>query len=618
MKKVEMLFKIALLMPAFAVNTIYSQIVINSGPEVTPEEMVECILEDGMMYDNITFQGAPISRGIFSNGQTTNLGLDGGIFLTSGAGYIIPGPNNSTSAGVNNGMPGDATLNTITTSTTYDASVLEFDVIPASDTIRFTYVFGAEEYYQVGSQFNDVFGFFVSGPKPTGGNYANHNIGFIPDIEDFIVNTGQTLQYDLFTIVMTGKLAVIGAEEYHIKIGIADCGDGIVDSGVFIAENSIYSGKHIDVTEVLSPPGLTAHMVEGHVEADLIFHLQNTYFTPVTVYYSIEGDAINGSDYEEIDDEIYFAEGQDSAILHLTPIQDGVIEGDETIRLIIFNTLGGTMVFDTVEVIIEDYIEMYSEISPETTVCSGQEVELWVDVNNGFPPYAYNWQPGSYTNDTIMVSPEETTIYTVTYQDIFGESGSNSTIVTVLPDNLNDIVSFSFETENNPFLPEDIQSEILNDSVFLILPTGFGIDNLIATFIISNCAEAFVNGIEQISNVTANDFTNPVTFQVVAQNGDIKEWVVNVGIETGLNEIPKDWFSIFPNPSDGKFYLDALSSSNDLIELQVMDLTGRIVYEIQHAISERYEIDLSGQQKGMYFLRVKAGKVVANRKMIVQ
>jgi hypothetical protein len=75
---------------------------------------------------------------------------------------------------------------------------------------------------------------------------------------------------------------------------------------------------------------------------------------------------------------------------------------------------------------------------------------------------------------------------------------------------------------------------------------------------------------------------------------------------------------IYPNPSDGKFYLETTGSDNDLFVLQVVDLTGRIVYEIQPAISERYEIDLSGQQKGMYFLRVKAGKVVANRKMIVQ
>ena len=104
-------------------------------------------------------------------------------------------------------------------------------------------------------------------------------------------------------------------------------------------------------------------------------------------------------------------------------------------------------------------------------ICSGDEVELWVDVNYGFPPYTYNWEPGSYTNDTIVVSPEETTTYTVTYSDIFGETGIDSVKVTVFNGNLNNIIAFSFLVENNPLLPEDVYGTILEDSVLLVLPT---------------------------------------------------------------------------------------------------------------------------------------------------
>ena len=169
MKSIQLL-PVLIFVLMLAGKLVSAQIQITS--EVTPEEMVESIVGAGVYYDNVTFTGAPVSRGIFTNGETTNLGLDNGIFLTTGAGYIIPGPNNSSGAGVNNYMPGDATLNTLTTYTTYDASVLEFDLIPASDTIRFTYVFGTEEDEWIGS-FADVFGFFVTGPKPTGGTYAN-------------------------------------------------------------------------------------------------------------------------------------------------------------------------------------------------------------------------------------------------------------------------------------------------------------------------------------------------------------------------------------------------------------------------------------------------------------
>jgi hypothetical protein len=579
-----------------------SQIQINSN--VTPQEMVNFILSDGIIYDNVTFTGAAVSRGIFGNGQTTNLGLDEGIFLTSGAGYIIPGPNNSSGAGVNNQMPGDPTLNTLTTSTTYDASVLQFDLIPGCDTIRITYVFGTEEDNWVGTSFNDVFGFFVSGPKPTGGQYSNFNLACNPQTVEYIENTGQTLQYDQFTAVITAKLPVIGAEEYHIKLAIADCGDGIYDSGVFIEKNSISSNTHIDITTVLSPPGLTENMVEGHVEADLIFHLQSVSYSPVTVYYSIEGDAMNGYDYEEIDNEIYFAEGQDTAILHIAPIQDGLIEGDETIRLIIFNTLGGIMVYDTVELIIEDYVEMISTSSPNTMICPETEIELWVQVFNGFPPYQYFWEPGGFTDDTIVVSPATTTMYKVTYSDLFNETGKDSVKVTVLP--VCELETFYFEALLNPGLPYDVYGEVMDVTVLVIFPPGTNLNELIPS-----CT--FMNEVCPDMVGVVNDFTNPLVYEFVGPGGCSTQWLVIAEIETGISDNLTDDIIVIPNPSDGRFFI----SSKKPCEIKIMDLTGKVVFESSNEMTGITEIDLTNQSKGMYFIRVKAREMVVNRKLIV-
>ena len=75
---------------------------------------------------------------------------------------------------------------------------------------------------------------------------------------------------------------------------------------------------------------------------------------------------------------------------------------------------------------------------------------------------------------------------------------------------------------------------------------------------------------------------------------------------------------IYPNPSTGKFYFETKNTGNDPIELQVMDLTGRTVYEKQPAISEKIEIDLSWQQKGMYFLRIKTEEENYIQKLIIQ
>lgn len=62
-------------------------------------------------------------------------------------------------------------------------AVLEFDFIPTGDSISFRFVFGSEEYPEyVCSQYNDVFGFFLSGPG-IDGSFTNNaiNLGVLPN-----------------------------------------------------------------------------------------------------------------------------------------------------------------------------------------------------------------------------------------------------------------------------------------------------------------------------------------------------------------------------------------------------------------------------------------------------
>lgn len=447
--------------------TASGQISLEPGPDVTAVDMVENIVGDGIQYSNVTFQGADASRGTFTNGGTTNLGINSGIFLTSGAGYNVPGPNASCSAGSNNGYPGHASLNAITTSTTYDAAVLEFDFIPESDTLRFKYVFGSEEYNEwVNSSFNDVFGYFVSGANPDGGYYTDKNIAIVPGTTNTSVtinnvnngwsscgtvptgpcencayyqdNTGGlTIEYDGLTAVLVAWLLVVPCEEYHIKIGVADAGDGIYDSGVFIEENSFESPK-IEVETDPYPEGVSDNMIEGCVEADIIFKLPNPEYAPVTIYFEVGGTADPGAypdgDFEEeIPTFITFEEDSDTAVIHVAPVKDGILEGEETLVLIIENTLGCIVRYDTVEFVIIDYVDMVTQMSPNTIICQGQEIEIYVSTVNGIPTYTYEWEGFNINNDTILVAPDTTTWYHVNVLDMCQDTVSDSTKVTVFP-----------------------------------------------------------------------------------------------------------------------------------------------------------------------------------------
>ena len=110
--------------------------------------------------------------------------------------------------------------------------MLEFDFVPSGNQIAFNFVFGSDEYLEFVDQYNDAFGFFLSGPGISG-PYANNaaNIALIPgtsvpvsintlnadDYSNFYVNNGDGwtapfntdpfyIQFDGFTTVLTATV----------------------------------------------------------------------------------------------------------------------------------------------------------------------------------------------------------------------------------------------------------------------------------------------------------------------------------------------------------------------------------------------------------------------------
>ncbi len=340
--KTRILFSvsISIIFLFFIQNSSIAQLQITTG--VDPNEMLENLLGPGILaFDNVTYQGADVARGIFSNGDSTNLGMEAGIFLCSGSGDIIPGPNNQSSAGVNNGLGGHPILGAYT----YDAAVLEFDFIPMNDTLRCKYVFGSEEYNEwVFSAFNDVFGFFITGPKPDSSYYMNYNIALVPSTcntpvainnvnngwaapgvvptgpcthcEYFSDNTGGlTLEYDGKTTVLIAWVKVIPYENYHILLAIADAGDHIYDSGILLEESSFYSsgppellsfnflmennpGLSFDIIGVLTDSTVHLEVPEGTDISNLIanFEEEGAY---VTINGITQVSGITQNDYTE-------------------------------------------------------------------------------------------------------------------------------------------------------------------------------------------------------------------------------------------------------------------------------------------------------------------------------
>lgn len=454
---------------AFCSPKAVSQITVN---QATSTSQVEALVEDVLLgscvtASNISYTGPASASGTFSASGTT-FTMQNGILLTTGGANVAIGPNDEPDAQVNQGAGGDADLTSLAGETTYDAVVLEFDFVPQDDTLTFRYVFASEEYPEwVGSEYNDVFGFFVSGPGITGpysspGGFPNGaaNIALIPGTTTPVAinnvnngddnngpcencayyeeNTNNDVQYDGYTTVLTAQVVVTPCQTYHIRLAVADAGDRIYDSGVFLEAGSFTSGGGItvDFSDV--------EVHEGCTDDYLVFRRVNLADNSQALgaTYSIGGTATMGVDYDAFPLSVTIPAGEDSVVIPITVPLDYTVEGTETIIVNMDQPPCDCLApgFATLNVIDND-VPLALTTTGETTICLGQSANLSASVSGSLLPYSGSWDNGTPAGENVTVSPTNTTTYTYTVTDACNSQTqtSSETITVIRPDfNAND------------------------------------------------------------------------------------------------------------------------------------------------------------------------------------
>ena len=410
----------------FTATTSFAQLEIDDSP--TPLELAESLIGEGVSISGVTMDCPSGASGFFEC-LDCNVGITNGILLTSGDVYSANGPNNSGSTGTGHGAPGDADLNMIPGVVgTNDACVLEFDLTVTSDTIRFNYVFGSEEYIEYVNFINDVFAFYISGPGIVGTEnlalipgtdteVSINNVNHILNTEYFVGNGDGTvppynsddfyIQYDGFTTVLEAKRQVIPCETYHLKIAIADDADDVWDSGVFIEAGSLSSPgvNLVYETEIDGYP----YIIEGCNEGSLSFELSFAPIDTFEIVISVGGTAIAVTDYE-MQTILTFLPGDTLIEIPIIAPEDGIDEGIETI-VVTIEAGCITGLDDSLVLYIYDAIPV--EISPDTMICPGTDAVLVASGGD-----TYSWAPEATLSDpsssTTVASPTEETTYTVT------------------------------------------------------------------------------------------------------------------------------------------------------------------------------------------------------------
>ncbi|MBA2611810.1 MAG: OmpA family protein [Bacteroidetes bacterium] len=254
--------------------TKLTQAQLSIDTTLSAEEMVKTIFVDkanDSKIENVKYKGYKRSLGIFSCSMKYTKVIPKGIILSTGNVFDAVGPNNTpdkSSKSLNNT---DASLSAIAKGPAFDAAVLEFDFIPSDDSIAFNFFFASEEYPEYANKnVNDIFGFFLSSEEPRARKNLAILDGHIPitvDNINSIVNKkyfirnymwdpensqkwennkqgsemASTFQFDGFTVVLHAGAKVVPGKKYHIKIAIADVGDRLYDSAIFLEAGSFKS-----------------------------------------------------------------------------------------------------------------------------------------------------------------------------------------------------------------------------------------------------------------------------------------------------------------------------------------------------------------------------------------
>jgi len=434
----------------------------------TPAYLVQNVLVGGgLTVSNISSVGDPEQFQSFSSAGN-NLGLGSGIVLST---YAVTNPadfDGSVATFISSGTPsnfGYPLLEQYVTAPCFnpinDAAVIQFDFVPTGDTLKFRYVFASEEYNEfVCSDYNDVFGFFLSGPNPAGGTYVDTNIARVPGSSDIVainsVNNGSPgssasfppscislsntayyvdndvidggVVFDGFTVVLTAVAPVVPCSTYTIKLSLADACDQGYNSAVFLEAGS-FSSNLVTISSATSftngTPGLVDTLLwEGCNTAFLNFIRGGDLSVTDTVVISVGGTATMGVDYTAFNDTIIFPPGVDTIPLAISAFDDGLGDAGETLSITVSSSITCNTVSTSLTLFIDEVMPISAIAGPDSIFCEGAQVLLDAIASGGSGIYTINWTgPGSGAwADSTEITATESGYYLVSVYEYCTDS----------------------------------------------------------------------------------------------------------------------------------------------------------------------------------------------------
>ena len=585
----------------------FSQIILdNNSPYDSPQWLIDNILlGSGVTASNHQYFGDSAQIGWF-DATNTSLGIDEGIILATGE-YKLLDPNyvpqflilpNVTTdpdlLNVANSVP-SLIGQTFTVSSINDVAKLEFDFVPKSDTIKFRYVFGSQEYFGwENTQYNDVFGFFLSGPGIIGpySSPAFHpngsiNLAIVPNSNPPLPITVSSVnsvgpmnpQYFIdnstsldtisdvngYTTVFTATAVVQCGETYHIRLSIADGSDGSLNSYVWLEAGS-FNSPSLNVQNNL---GIDSNQIEIACNTEI----------------TLTADAGIGSTYQWYDSTGNIVSNTSSitvgaGMYWVSAISAGCNVDSDTIFI-----TSSSPSFD---------------LGPALEISCNENILVTANPIGGSGNYNYQWSNGATTQATFLEQGSYNLIVTddngCSYIDSLLITNPNPGIATISGGCIKCIdgelceVIFNFSGAK----PWNLKYLIDNDTIYnsnilqsdFILPTiqngGYSILEVIDS---NNCAAIPTENVVQVSVFENPDVQLSDYFQSIYENE-------LTSISTVSDYVSYSWFD-----SQGNFI-----SENKLLQISVSGVYYVVVIDSNGCISQSDSVTISTKVRPTIFI----------------